>query len=495
MAPSRLHTAVSLGSSSASGAWRREPDAPLRMLLLADLGGSARLSLAQRQPLAVDIDSFDALFGRVQPGLLLDLEGQSLRCAFESLDDFHPDALLARLPVFEALRRLREELKDPAQFRRVAAALGVPDPSPAAATVPATSADAGADVQRLLGRPLSEPQPTAPNVADALQAWLRQTMAPHLQPNVSHEQGALRAAADAALGTLMRRVLHHPRLQALEAAWLGIDRLVRELELGETMQLWVLDISREEIEAEIAAHHADLSGSYLHRWLCGREAADSPRWGLWVVDQAFGPGAGDVQMLAALGALAARASAPLLAAALPQAAGAANWAQLREPGTWLAEDNPALVHWSALRSSPMANWIGLALPRVLMRLPYGQTTDPITSFSFEEMSTPREHEAYLWGHAGAALALLAGRAFAQDGWNLSLDSQLMLDDLPSCVVEEDGTKHQQPGAELLLSEQSAAALAERGLMPLMSWKDRPAASLLRWQSVAQPLAPLSGLGA
>ena len=29
----------------------------------------------------------------------------------------------------------------------------------------------------------------------------------------------------------------------------------------------------EKIEAEIAAHHADLSGSYLHRWLCGREAA------------------------------------------------------------------------------------------------------------------------------------------------------------------------------------------------------------------------------
>jgi type VI secretion system protein ImpC len=78
-------------------------------------------------------------------------------------------------------------------------------------------------------------------------------MAPHVLPDVSREQGSLRAAVDATLTALMRTVLQHPAFQALEAAWRGIDRLVRELELGETLQLQVLDISRAEIEADITA--------------------------------------------------------------------------------------------------------------------------------------------------------------------------------------------------------------------------------------------------
>ncbi|HRD97660.1 MAG TPA: hypothetical protein PLA97_14815, partial [Rubrivivax sp.] len=62
------------------------------------------------------------------------------------------------------------------------------------------------------------------------------------------------------------------------------------------------------------------------------------------------------------------------------------------------------------------------------------------------------------------------------------------------VVTEDGQRLQQPGAEVLISEQAAAAIAERGPMPLMSWRDRPAATLLRWQSIASPATALRGLG-
>jgi type VI secretion system protein ImpC len=142
----------------------------------------------------------------------------------------------------------------------------------------------------------------------------------------------------------------------------------------------------------------------------------------------------------------------------------------------------------------MAAWIGLALPRVLMRLPYGAATDRIGRFAFEEMPAPRQHEAYLWGHGALALALLAGRAFQEDGWPLDLDQQLDLDDLPSHVFTEDGERVQQPGAELLLSEPAAQAVALRGPMPLMSWRDRPAARLLRWQSLSDPPTALQGLG-
>lgn len=495
MANARTQLDAFLGTRPAGSAQPREAQDPLRILVLADLGGSARPPLAQRKLLAVDIDNFDALFTRIQPALSLDLDGQVVTCRFTSLDDFHPDQLLARLPIFEALRRARADLQDPSQLARVAASLGL---APVAATVPTPAAaeDAGADVQRLLGRPLSAPAP-APAAAGpqtVLQAWLRERMAPHVLPDVSREQGSLRAAVDATLTALMRSVLHHPQFQALEAGWRGIDRLVRELELGETLHLQVLDISRAEIEADIVAHQADLSASALHRLLSARPSPDSPGLGLWVLDQAFGPEPADVQTLAALGALAARAAAPVLAGARPTVTGSPSLQALNDPAAWQAATAPEWAQWTALRTSPMAPWIGLVLPQVLMRLPYGAATDPISGFDFEEMPSPRDHAAYLWGAGSLAMALLAGRAFAQDGWDLNLDSARTLEDLPSHVVTEDAQRLQQPCAEVLISEQAAEAIADRGPMPLLSWRDRPAASLLRWQSIAHPSAPLQGLG-
>ena len=44
-----------------------------------------------------------------------------------------------------------------------------------------------------------------------------------------------------------------------------------------------------------------------------------------------------------------------------------------------------------------------------------------------------------------------------------------------------------------MAESAGQALLERGLMPLMSWRDRDAARLLRWQSIAEPLQAIQGL--
>jgi type VI secretion system protein ImpC len=500
MAPVRMQFDMSLKPAGARGA-RRGDAAPMRMLLLADLGGDRATPLAERKPLALDIDTFDAVLARVAPRLSLVLDGQQLDLRFAALDDFHPDRLFARLPVFDALRRLRDEAGDASQFRRVAAALGVQPPAlpAAAATAAPAAADTAADIERLLGRapqsaPAAASAPPAATAAAALDRWLRDLVSPHTQPDTANEQRALVQAIDTALATLMRRVLHDPAFQALEAAWLGADRLVRGLELGEGLQLFVLDVGLAELRQDLSSHRADLSASALHAHFSPGAGVDAQRWGLLVLDQAFGPEADDVQALAALGALAARAGAPLLAGALPAMVGAGNRTDLIEPRRWKADDDEALAYWQALREAPMAPWLGLVLPRVLMRLPYGAATDPISAFQFEEMPADRPHGSYLWGGGAPALALLAGRAFQQDGWQMDLDNSLDLDDLPSHVYTDDGERHQQPGAELLMSEETGQALLERGLMPLLSWRQRNAARLLRWQSVARPAQPLKALG-
>ena len=489
MAPATMQFEFGFGPRPARA---RAASAPRRLLVIADLGGTRDVPLAERRAHAVDVDSFSQVFARLMPSVSIDVDGLALAIGFESIDDFHPDRLFERLPVFDALRQLRAELADPVQFRRAAAALGL-SASAAQKAPPATAADAAADIERLLGRKPTVAAGAAPTT-QMLERWLHDLVAPHVRPDTAGEQRALLAAADGAIGTLMRRLLQHPRLQALEAAWLGIDRLVRGLELGERLELSVLDAGADEIEADLAAQRADLAGSALHRHLCGaaHEAPDAGRWSLWVLDRDFGPTAAEVQLLAALGAIAARTGAPLLAGAKPQTAGCASRAQLSDPRLWKPAEAPELAHLAALRAAPMAPWIGLVLPRVLMRLPYGGSGgERIASFDFEEMPAPPEHDAYRWGCGALAAALLAGRAL--QGESIDLDAELDLDDLPSHIVREPGGAHQQPCAELLLGEEAGAALLARGLMPLLSWRDRPAVRLMRWQSIAAPNAPLRGM--
>lgn len=514
MASSRMELDVSFRR----GGRPRSEGRSLQLLVLADLGGAREQPLAARAPRAVDVDAFDAVFAALAPRLTLALDGTPLRLDFAALEDFHPDRLHDRLAPFESLRRLRQEIDDPQQWRRAAAALG-PAPTstgtstgtrladagtaaPSAAAAPApvpTDLDAARDdVARLLGRAPSRDAATPAAVpggaAAAMAGWLRQLVAPHVLPAQADEQRGLRAAVDQATAALMRQLLHHPALQALEAAWRGVDRLVREA--GDTVQVHLLDAGFDEIAADLRAHEGDLAASALHRLLQPQAAGEGRRWDLWVLDQAFGPDTAEVQQLATLGALAARAGTPLLAAATPALAGCAEPDRITEPARWLPPQAAALVQWQALRSSPMAPWIGLALPRVLMRLPHGAKSDPIERFAFEEMAGTPRHEDYLWGPAALALALLAARAWDAEAGGFRLDdaAALELEDLPGPVVTEaDGSRRLQPAAEWLLGDAAAEALSDRGLMPLLSRRDRAAARLLRWQSVAEPLQALRGM--
>lgn len=487
----------SFSTHQATAERRVQEEDPFRILLLADLGGSAAgratLPLAQRLPLRIDIDNFEAVFKRLAPQLELALDAQALSIQFDSLDDFHPDRLFLRLAPFVALRQLRAELADPAQFERAAARLGARPPAAPQAAASAQAAAAG-DIERLLGRkPLGKTLAVDPAPGLNIDAWLRGVVAPHVVPDIAREQAPLLAAVDTSIAAEMRRVLHHPAFQALEANWRGVERLVRGLDLGETLQLWLLDVTQAALAADLQAHAADLSQASLHQLLCGAqtEAPDGQRWSLLVSDLAIGADLAELQLLATLGAMAARTGAPLLAAAQPSLLGCASVSELPEPKNWRPRDAAASAFWSALRQSPVAAWIGLALPRVLARQPYGQDSDPISTFAFEELAL-RTHESYLWGNPAFSLALLAGQAFMDAGWDMELAAGQDLEDLPSHIYREDGGAQQQPGAEVTVGESAGEAILRQGPMALLSYRQRNAARLLRWQSIAEPVQTLQG---
>ncbi|WP_228896486.1 type VI secretion system contractile sheath domain-containing protein [Pseudoduganella aquatica] len=471
-----------------------EDGQPMRILVMGDFSGRAGRPMAAGIGAArrVDIDNFDHLLAQLAPSVQVTLDGAVNTFQFRELDDFHPDQLYQKSDAFAALRTQRQQLRNPATFAAASAALQ----SAAGSAAPPASAQApqpaASDFASLLGGQVRQPAAPASGLPDIDQLIRR--IAGAMPPGPDPRQPEYVAALDGVIAQRMRAVLHAPQFQALEANWRGLRQIVTGLELGQDLQLYIMDADKAALQADIDTADGALETSTLHKLLVEqpRMGADAAPWSVLCGAYSFGPGEADVGLLAALGALAARAQAPFLADASAALAGATSLADQPDAASWQELDAAGEARWQALRATPQASWLGLVLPRVLLRLPYGKATDRTDQFEFEEADADHEHEDYLWGHASLACALLLGRAFEDSAWDMSPGDALDLDDLPAHTVRRDGQAHMQACAEAFLSERAGTVLLERGLMPLLSFKNRNAARLLRSQSISHPARALSG---
>src|SRR5205814_1569367 len=122
----------------------------------------------------------------------------------------------------------------------------------------------------------------------------------------------------------------------------------------------------------------------------------------------------------------------------PRLVGCPRLADTPDPADWIAVPAEDAERWQALRRSPHASALALALPRFLLRLPYGPKSDPIDAFPFDELAPARTHESYLWGNPAFACAQLAIAAFRARGEEMELGEVTELDDLPCHTFREDG---------------------------------------------------------
>jgi type VI secretion system protein ImpC len=432
---------------------------PFRILLLGDFSGRRNRgepSPDRLRPYLVDRDTVDEVMFRLRPALELGPPGRGLVLRFRELEDFHPDRIY-RQDIFDKLRAARH--LPPAQ----APSASPPIPPAQQPGMPALTG--GSLLDSVLDT--TEDRPSRP--PDALREFIERAVAPHTAPRADPGSAARDAEAAAEAGKVMRAVLHHRDFQALEAAWRALDWLVRGLETGPLLKVYALDISKSDLAGGLGE---------LHRLLVDEAAETSGEqsWALVVGNFTFARTGSDVRLLAELGGIVRAAGAVFLAEGDPRNA-----------------DSPEEeLLWQALRNSPEAASIGLALPRFLLRLPYGERTNTVDSFPFEEMPGVPDHRQYLWGSPAFACAYLLGQAFTSDGWDLRPGTHATITGLPLHVYESEGESHLKPCAEMLLSESDAEWILEQGLMPLVSVKGQDAARLLRFQSIAQPPAPLSG---
>jgi type VI secretion system protein ImpC len=473
---------VDVRSSRSAGV---EDAPPFRIAVFGDFSGRASRGLcdsaaalsAPARP--VDRDDFDEVLAQMAPEIRTPLGN----IRFRELEDFHPDRLFASLPVFQELRTLRARLSNPKTFREAAAELaGAPAPERPRPKSGSLLADMLEEAEP--GGPAAPARPA--ESYDDLHDYIRTIVAPYLVPGKDPRQDELVGQVDAAIAGRMRALLHHPDFQALEAAWRTVFLMVRRLDTGPDLKLFLYDVSGEELSRDLAGA-SDLRSTGFYKKMVSAEP-----WAVAAGNYTFTSSLEDVDLLARIAMVSHQAGAPFLAAASNGVLGCASLAAAPDPYDWTGRDAGADEIWQTLRQFPEAAYLGLALPRLLLRLPYGKGASETEQFAFEEMAGAPVHEEFLWGNAGLACACLLGETFARDGWNMRPGVIREIGGLPYYTYKEDGVCVSKPCAEALLTDRAAEAIQDRGLMALLSAKDGDRVLVAGFRSVADPPSALAG---
>jgi type VI secretion system protein ImpC len=407
----------------------------------------------------VDRDNLEAVLARVRPLIELPLPGaggEPLSLRVTALDDLHPDRLYRRLPLFEAIQ---------------ATVTAEPEPPPAPALAPAAPANpAGSFLDDILAS-TEERYSAAAEPAPAGSDWdrtLQRIATSHAQPRQSPQQERRAADARKASTLVMRAILHSPQFRTVENAWRGLDFVVRRLETDSELRVFLLDVTKAQLAARLSKG--------------GEED-----WSVVLANYRFGPSDADLSLLRNLAHAAAGMHVPVIAAGHPLLLGCENAGDLSDPAEWRDLPGATRNAWAALRRSTDAAWIGLTLPRLLMRLPYGADSSPCEEFPFEEMGASVIHEDLAWANPVFACAALLGQSWMDYG---EADAAHDLDGMLSYSWREGGEARFQPAGEALLTDRAVEAILDRGLIPLMCSKYGNEVRVPRFQSVADPAVPL-----
>lgn len=459
-------------------------DTPFCIAVLANFSGrkSQDKSITQRRIVEVDRDNFAQLIADFDIRLQLAMaDEQSIEVKLNDLDDFHPDQLFDKLDSFAQLRSLKRRLNKTSTFDEAASEIqgwaeyaSVASPATNTKENKTDSVAGAGETQADLLDNILQSQQSGKNEqvsqSGQIDRLIKSIVAPYVEPAEDPRKDELIAVVDKATSQLMRDILHHADFQQLEATWLSLYHLVRRLETGKKLKIFILDMSREELSNDVLCD--DIQKSALYKKFCDTSEGDLP-WSILLGNFQFSDSVEDILALSNLGAIAKQANAPFISSMHEHMVGCPSLATTPDYEDWDGQPAEAIQKaWSLLRESPVAHYIGLALPRFILRQPYGRKGSQVDSFEFEEIDinepVSARHNSYLWGNAAILKTELLARGFLNKAWGMQPGEEFQVEKLSLHYYEDDGEIVNKPVAEIYLTEKGAEKITAQGMMPVFS---------------------------
>lgn len=300
------------------------------------------------------------------------------------------------------------------------------------------------------------------------------------------------AQIDQLISTQLDEIMHDQDFQRLEATWRGLHYLVHQSETSVNLKIKVFNVSKKDLLKDLEkAPEFDQSAMFKKIYEEEYGVFGGQPFGALIGDYYFSNHPQDLSLLGKMSNVAAAAHAPFFAGSDPKLFGLPSFSQLGKPRD-LAKifDSVEYAKWKSFRESEDSRYVGLCLPRVLMRLPYGSETAPVESFNYEEDVDGRDHDKYLWANAAWAIGARLTDAFAKYGWTTAIrgvEGGGLVEDLPTHTFRTDkGDVAMKCPCEISITDRREKELADSGFIPVVHCKGRDYAAFFSVQSCNKP---------
>ena len=296
------------------------------------------------------------------------------------------------------------------------------------------------------------------------------------------------AEIDRLVTAQMNEIMHHDDFQKLEGSWRGLHHLVKNSLTGPMLKIKVMSATKKDLLKDFErALEFDQSAMFRKVYEEEYGTFGGAPFGALIGDYEFGNHPQDMSLLESISQVAAAAHAPFLSAASANMFGWDTYSEMTEVRD-VAKifDRTEYMKWRSFRESEDSRYVGLTMPHVLMREPYGAATKPTETFRFEEDVDGKDHKKYLWGNAAYALGTCLTEAFSMYGWCVAIrgvEGGGLVQGLPTHTFETDeGEIAMKCPTEVAITDRREKEFADNGFIPLVHCKNTDYAAFFGTQS-------------
>ncbi len=299
------------------------------------------------------------------------------------------------------------------------------------------------------------------------------------------------AELDFQISRQLDAVMHHQEFQQVESLWRGLKQLVDNTDYRQNVKTEILDVAKDDLRQDFEdAPELIQSGLYWHTYTAEYDTPGGEPIGSVISAYEFDASPQDVALLRNISRVSAAAHMPFIGAVGPAfflKETMEEVAAIKDIGNYF--DRAEYIRWKAFRETDDARYIGLVMPRVLGRLPYGPDTVPVRSFNYVEQVKGPDHEKYLWTSAAFSFASNMVKSFVNNGWCVQIRGPQAggaVKDLPIHLYDLGTGNQVKIPSEVMIPETREFEFASLGFIPLSYYKNRDYACFFSANSAQKP---------
>lgn len=297
---------------------------------------------------------------------------------------------------------------------------------------------------------------------------------------------------DALLSTQLDQILHNDKFRKLEGSWRGLNYLVMNTETGTDLKIRVLNASKQEVADDLEkAVEFDQSALFKRVYEDEYGTYGGSPYSCLLADYAFAANPADMEIVGKLSGVAAAAHAPLITSPDPSMFDMDSFQDLSKPRD-LSKIFESLdkIKWNSFRDTEDSRYVTMALPRVLIREPYGPDTNPVEGLNYTETVDGTKENSFVWTNACYMLGQRITNAFFKYGWTAAIrgvEGGGLVEDLPVYTFQTtDGDMALKCPTEIAITDRREKELSDLGFISLVHCKGTDKAAFFGAQTAQRP---------